>query len=170
MDTLSSFVAAAVDTASVEGAVEYIESYLYSVLGEDEGSYDVSSAEEIQSTLDESNQIMMAMLGGIGGISLLVSGIGIMNTMIGSVRERTKEIGIRKAIGAKRKDILTQFLLEAIVLSGLGGLLGIIMTIILAKPVGALMSMEVKLSIHISLLAIIFSIIRRCNIWYVPCE
>ena len=69
--------------------------------------------------------ILTAFLGAIAGISLLVGGIGIMNIMLASVTERTREIGIRRAIGARRSQIIRQFLIEAVVLSGLGGLIGI---------------------------------------------
>ncbi len=71
-------------------------------------------------------QVLTILLGAIAGISLVVGGIGIMNIMIVSVTERTREIGIRKAVGAKRMDILTQFLVESLVVSVLGGIIGIV--------------------------------------------
>jgi putative ABC transport system permease protein len=75
--------------------------------------------------MNEMTATMTAMLAGIAGISLVVGGIGIMNIMTVSVSERTREIGIRKAIGARTTDILTQFLIESVVLSGMGGVVGI---------------------------------------------
>ena len=83
-----------------------------------------------QELLDQSQQtrrIFNIVMGGIAGISLLVGGIGIMNIMLASVMERTREIGVRRALGARRKDILSQFLLEAILISVLGGLLGVML-------------------------------------------
>lgn len=91
----------------------------------DEDSFRVFNQAEMLETVNEVTDSPTLMLGGIAGISLLVGGIGIMNIMLVSVTERTREIGIRKALGAKRRDILTQFLIESMVLSGSGGVLGL---------------------------------------------
>jgi putative ABC transport system permease protein len=90
-----------------------------------EDDFTVRNMSDIAETAAESTQIMTILLGSIASISLLVGGIGIMNIMLVSVTERIREIGIRMAVGAREKDILLQFLTEAIVLSLLGGLLGI---------------------------------------------
>jgi len=83
------------------------------------------SQQDLLSVFGQITGLLTLFLGSIAGISLLVGGIGIMNIMLVSVTERTREIGIRKAVGAKRRDIMLQFLIEAIVLSLIGGLLGI---------------------------------------------
>lgn len=106
-------------------AVSAIKNTLYEKFKEDEDAYYVSSQDDMLETVSDVTQTMSMMLGGIAGISLLVGGIGIMNIMLVSVVERTREIGIRKAVGAKRRDILTQFIIEAAAVSGMGGIIGI---------------------------------------------
>lgn len=92
-----------------------------------EDSFRVFNQAEMLATVNEVTNSLTFMLGGIAGISLIVGGIGIMNIMLVSVTERTREIGIRKALGAKRRDILNQFLIESMVLSGSGGVLGLVL-------------------------------------------
>jgi putative ABC transport system permease protein len=89
--------------------------------------FTVTNQNDTLAALNQITGTFTILLGAIGGISLLVGGIGIMNIMLVSVNERTREIGIRKAVGARRRDILTQFLIEAIGLTGIGGILGILL-------------------------------------------
>jgi putative ABC transport system permease protein len=110
----------------------------HNTVSPEEYDFSVQNQADLLSSLNTITTLLQVFLGGVAGISLLVGGIGIMNIMLVSVTERTKEIGIRKALGAKPKDILTQFLVEAIVLSVGGGLLGVIGGLSLAYGVGAL--------------------------------
>src|SRR5690606_37354089 len=87
----------------------------------------VLSQDQLLSALDSTSRTLALMLGAIAGISLLVGGIGIMNIMLVSVTERTREIGILKALGARRRDILFQFLLESVLISLSGGLIGVLL-------------------------------------------
>jgi putative ABC transport system permease protein len=89
--------------------------------------YDIVVPLELLKRAERTKQIFNIVLGSIAAISLLVGGIGIMNIMLASVTERTREIGIRRALGARRKDIITQFLVETVLLAGAGGMIGVIM-------------------------------------------
>jgi len=129
-----------VASASSAGTVTQAETEITTILMQQHGISDVSQADfQLQSQQDILNQAtsiataLTLVLGAIAGISLVVGGIGIMNIMLVTVTERTREIGIRKAIGARRRDILVQFLIEAMVLSGLGGALGIAVGALLAR-------------------------------------
>ncbi len=135
-----------------------VDSYLFNKFN-DENSYRVFNQTEMLSTINEITGTLSLMLGSIAGISLLVGGIGIMNIMLVSVGERTREIGIRKAIGAKRKDILTQFIIEALVISGIGGLLGILMGFAGISVVTRFTEMSAKISTPILLLSFSFSLV-----------
>jgi len=128
-----------VASASSPSTVSAAETEITTILLQRHGISDVSQADfQLQSQQDILNQAtsiataLTLVLGAIAGISLVVGGIGIMNIMLVTVTERTREIGIRKAIGARRRDILSQFLIEAMVLSGLGGALGIAVGALLA--------------------------------------
>ena len=105
-----------------------------------DNDFNVRNQADVLSSASTINTILSLLLGGIAGISLLVGGIGVMNVMLVTVAERTREIGVRKAIGAKRRDILRQFLIESVVMSGTGGLIGVTMGVLTAKIVSALQS------------------------------
>jgi macrolide transport system ATP-binding/permease protein len=117
------------DAADLDPAQDEILELMYSrkrvALSQREDAFDIRNMADIQEALAQSSKTMTMLLASIAAISLLVGGIGIMNIMLVSVTERTKEIGLRKAIGARRQDILLQFLAESIVVSAVGGLAGI---------------------------------------------
>ncbi|MCG8483967.1 MAG: FtsX-like permease family protein, partial [Clostridia bacterium] len=119
--------------------------------------YYVYTPEKELGELNKILRILSIGLGGIAGISLLVGGIGIMNIMFVSVTERTKEIGIRKAIGAKRRTIVSQFLVEAAIVSGIGGIIGLLLAGIVGYAVGVLTPLKPEIKIHVMILAVAFS-------------
>ncbi len=112
------------ESDNVEDVTTRLEALLYG-LYENEDYYSVTSKEAMLETLSSVTDTLSIVLGGIAAISLLVGGIGVMNIMVVSVTERTREIGIRKAIGARRSHILTQFLIEGLLLTCIGGIIGI---------------------------------------------
>ncbi len=136
----------------------FIEQTMYSIVG-DADSYSVSSQKDLMETASSVNETMTFMLGGSAAISLIVGGIGIMNIMLVSVSERTKEIGIRKAIGAKRGNILLQFLIESIVLSSLGGVIGVGIGVISAQIFTLATGTTIAYSVPVMLLSFAFSLV-----------
>jgi len=129
------------------------------ITNDQKDSFQIFNMSDIKKTLESTTQTMSLLLGAIAAISLLVGGIGIMNIMLVSVTERTREIGLRKAIGANNKDIMTQFLIEAVLMSLIGGLAGVI----LGSGSAAIITMVAKWSVKVSLssiiLATVFSLI-----------
>lgn len=123
---IRNFSVEATSPEKVKIAMESLETFLLKIY-KNANTYRVFDQSQMLDTLNEVTGSMMIVLGGIAAISLVVGGIGIMNIMLVSVTERTREIGIRKAIGAKRKNILIQFIIEAAVVTGIGGILGILL-------------------------------------------
>jgi len=153
--------ASAVDEASTNLAIDEITWLLRDrhdiEFGEDD--FSVASQQDILGVFDQITSVLTIFLGAIAGISLLVGGIGIMNIMLVSVTERTREIGIRKSVGAKRSAILWQFLIESIVLSILGGLLGIAMGWGISAAVNTLDQFTTYVSPQAVILAVSFSLV-----------
>ena len=129
--TISSYVVKAKSASATTEAMTLLDAYLAGLFPKDEmgnstqGDYYVQSDNSYAQDIKSQNTMQALVLGAIAGISLLVGGIGIMNIMLVTVTERTREIGIRKAIGAERKSIIAQFLIEAAMICSIGGLIGI---------------------------------------------
>ena len=154
--SITTFYLSATDSSTVNRAQAEVERFLYKKY-QDDSTYSIMNQEEMLETMNEMTQTLSLMLGGIAGISLLVGGIGIMNIMLVSVTERTREIGIRKAIGAKRRNILLQFLVESVVLSGMGGVLGLALGYAVMYALETYLGMTVAASAGVAQLAMGFS-------------
>jgi putative ABC transport system permease protein len=125
----------AATTEAVDGLVSSVTQLLktrHHIAAGQDADFTVTNQADLLAEFNSIRDIMQLVLGGIASISLLVGGIGIMNIMLVSVRERTREIGVRRAIGAKRRNILAQFLVEAVVLSVIGGILGLLLGVAIA--------------------------------------
>ncbi len=154
---ITNFYVSAASSQEVTAAQEAVTAYLKTVFSTS-NQYSVYNQTEMLSTLNETTATLTLMLGGIAAISLLVGGIGIMNIMLVSVSERTREIGIRKAIGAARGNILTQFLIEALVVSLMGGLLGLLIAAAVCYLLTPVLNMVLAISPMVSMIAIGFSV------------
>ena len=121
--------------------------------------FQVRSMTALLDTISQVTTVLTVMLGAVAAISLIVGGIGIMNIMLVSVTERTREIGIRMAVGAMAKDILIQFLIESIVLSGLGGIVGIISGMLITFGVTKWLDIALVIDPSITIVALVFSML-----------
>lgn len=158
---ISTFIASPSDTESMDAADAALERYLLDRFNNDDEAFLLANTSMVMDAMSSVTDILSILLGGIAAISLLVGGIGIMNIMLVSVTERTREIGIRKAIGAGRGSILGQFLLEALMLSLIGCVIGILLSwgILGIVSIFAGDTMSFSLSFGVVLVAVLFSTI-----------
>lgn len=138
---INSYIFATADVDDTDACKTLLEEFLDEVYKDDD-LYRVTANSEMLDSLNEQIAMMSAMLGGIAGISLLVAGVGVMNIMLVSVTERTREIGIRKSLGAKRGTIMQQFVIEAAVTSSIGGIIGIILGAAVTQLAGGLIGIK----------------------------
>lgn len=159
---ITSFYVGAAEGGTLADAEEVMKDLLFNRFDEDENAYSISSQNVVEEAMGRITSMLTILLGGIAAISLVVGGIGIMNIMLVTVTERTREIGIRKAIGASRGTILTQFLMEAVVLCMLGCALGIFLSwsiLQILNTVVASLDMVFKLERGVVILSVVFCFI-----------
>ena len=123
----------------------------------DEDNFNVLDTKQLADTLSGTTKVLTMLLGAVAAVSLLVGGIGIMNIMLVSVTERTREIGLRLAIGALEREVLLQFLIEAVVLAALGGLIGIVLATAASLGLSALMGVPYLFNPGVNLMSFVFS-------------
>jgi len=159
---ITTFYVSASDESTIDDVEETMTAALLDRFEEDDDAFEISSQDVLENTTSSITSVLQLLLGGIAGISLIVGGIGIMNIMLVTVTERTKEIGIRKAVGAGRGVILRQFLVEAIVICMLGCLMGIILSWIILQLVTVIassLSITFNLDGSVVLIAVVFCFI-----------
>ena len=154
IDYIQGLFASAMDESLTDQAIDEITEMLrvnHKLTGEAEDDFTIRSQQELSQMMNSTSDMMTVLLACIAGISLLVGGIGIMNIMYVSVTERTREIGLRMSIGARGVDILSQFLIEAVIISVTGGIIGVI--------IGALASWLVNILAHWPVAIQIYSVV-----------
>lgn len=148
---LQSIVASAITEEEAENAVNQVKTILertHNIAQDQENNFNVFSQQELISTFSSTSEMLTILLVAIASISLIVGGIGIMNIMYVSVKERTKEIGLRMAIGAKGKDILAQFLIESVLISITGGVVGGVLGLLATYVVKAFIGWPVSITFY----------------------
>jgi len=167
MSIITSYTVSAKNEEAVEACTALVKNKLFSIL-QNSSFYNVTAMKEVLDEVSSITDTLKMALVCIAGISLLVGGIGIMNIMLVTVTERTREIGIRKALGAKRLNIMQQFVIEAATVSGIGGILGIVLGCSVSMLVGNLLGIGVSPSASAVMLAFGVSVAIGIGFGYLP--
>lgn len=154
--TINNYIFTTKDTGNTETVKALFDAFLFPIF-KNEDLYTVTAMSELLDSLNSMIAMMSMVLGGIAGISLLVAGVGVMNIMLVSVTERTREIGIRKGLGARTSSILWQFLAESAIITAIGGIIGIILGIGGAELICLVMPLTPRISLSTILIATLFS-------------
>jgi putative ABC transport system permease protein len=157
---VNSILASGISEDEIDDAVSEISVLLrenHKLAPSDDNDFTVRTQSDISNIFGSISKVMTILLASIAGISLLVGGIGIMNIMLVSVTERTREIGIRMAIGAKSRDVLIQFMIESIVISFIGGLIGVALGVIISEAVANFGGWPMVITLLSVLLSFLFS-------------
>lgn len=158
----------AYDSKAVQDSLKKLIRERRGIGPDDDDDFNIFDSAQIAETLAGSTKILTALLAAVAGVSLIVGGIGIMNIMLVSVTERTREIGIRLAIGAVAREVLTQFLVEAVVLSSLGGVIGLVLAFVVTLALTPVMGVPFIFNPQINLVAFLFSALIGVVFGYFP--
>ncbi len=157
VNTLLVSMAEGSDATRIKGSLTELLRERRKLANTDEDNFNVLDTKQLGETLSGTTKVMTMLLGAVAAVSLLVGGIGIMNIMLVSVTERTREIGLRLAIGALEREVLLQFLIEAVVLAALGGLIGIALATAASLGLSAVMGVPYVFNPGVNLLSFVFS-------------
>ena len=156
------------DSAPLKASLRQLLRERRKLAEKDEDNFNIFDTQQLAETLSSTTELLTTLLGAVAAVSLLVGGIGIMNIMLVSVTERTREIGLRLSVGALEHEVLMQFLIEAVVLSGLGGLVGVIIATAASYGLAAAMGVPYIFDLSINILALVFSAFIGVAFGYFP--
>ncbi|MFZ6819240.1 ABC transporter permease [Undibacterium sp. Ji22W] len=146
-----------VDSAPLKASLRQLLRERRKLSENDDDNFNIFDTQQLAETLSSTTQVLTTLLGAVAAVSLLVGGIGIMNIMLVSVTERTREIGLRLAVGALEREVLLQFLIEAVVLSALGGVVGILIATLASFGLASVMGVPYEFDPVINLISLLFS-------------
>jgi len=170
VDSLAVSMEDGTDSVPLKSALRQLMRERRKLVESDDDNFNIFDTQQLAETLSSTMGVLTSLLGAVAAVSLLVGGIGIMNIMLVSVTERTREIGLRLAVGALENEVLLQFLIEAVVLSALGGIIGVIIATAASYGLAGVMNVPYAFDPAINLLSLIFSAFIGVVFGYFPAK